>query len=73
MPHELPKAYEPGAIEARWAEYWVREKLFHVETPPATLNGNETRPVCTLLLPPPVSIAHRIIESWYGEELPGSW
>ena len=34
MPHELPKAYEPGAIEARWAEYWIREKLFHVETPP---------------------------------------
>jgi hypothetical protein len=33
MPHELPKAYEPGAIEKRWAEYWVREKLFHVETP----------------------------------------
>ena len=33
MPHELPKAYEPGAIEARWAEYWVRERLFHVETP----------------------------------------
>ncbi len=33
MPHELPKAYEPGAIEARWAEYWVREKLFHVGTP----------------------------------------
>jgi len=26
-----------------------------------------------LLLPPPVSIAHRIIESWYGRELPGSW
>jgi NAD+ diphosphatase len=26
-----------------------------------------------LLLPPPVSIAHRIIESWYGEPLPGSW
>jgi NAD+ diphosphatase len=26
-----------------------------------------------LLLPPPVSIAHRIIESWYGEELPGAW
>jgi valyl-tRNA synthetase len=49
MPHELPKAYEPGAIEARWADYWVREKLFHVETPPA----GETRPVFTLLLPPP--------------------
>jgi NAD+ diphosphatase len=24
-------------------------------------------------LPPPVSIAHRIIESWYGAALPGSW
>jgi NAD+ diphosphatase len=26
-----------------------------------------------LLLPPPVSIAHHIIASWYGAELPGSW
>jgi NAD+ diphosphatase len=26
-----------------------------------------------ILLPPPVSIAHRIIESWYGSELPGNW
>jgi NAD+ diphosphatase len=26
-----------------------------------------------LLLPPPVSIAHRIIESWYGGALPGNW
>ena len=49
MPHELPKAYEPGAIEARWAEYWVQEKLFHVETPPL----GDSRPVFTLLLPPP--------------------
>ncbi len=30
MPHELPKAYDPGAIESRWAEYWVREHLFAV-------------------------------------------
>ena len=27
----------------------------------------------SLLLPPPVSIAHRIIESWYASPLPGSW
>src|SRR5438270_5705592 len=46
---ELPKAYEPAAIEARWAEFWVREKLFSVATPPA----GDTRPVFTLLLPPP--------------------
>jgi len=26
-----------------------------------------------LLLPPPVSIAHRIIEAWYGQDLPGAW
>jgi valyl-tRNA synthetase len=49
MPHELPKAYEPGAIETRWAEYWIKEKLFSVPTPPE----GETRPVFTLLLPPP--------------------
>ncbi len=49
MAHDLPKAYEPGAIESRWAEYWVKQKLFSVPTPPA----GETRPVFTLLLPPP--------------------
>ncbi len=53
MPHELPKAYEPGAIEARWAEYWVREKLFHVETAAPSSSEEDTRPVFTLLLPPP--------------------
>ncbi|HEX4489102.1 MAG TPA: valine--tRNA ligase [Terriglobales bacterium] len=49
MPHDLPKAYEPGAIESRWAEYWIKEKLFSVPTPPP----GDTRPVFTLLLPPP--------------------
>ncbi len=49
MPHELPKSYEPGAIETRWADYWIKEKLFSVPTPPP----GETRPAFTLLLPPP--------------------
>jgi valyl-tRNA synthetase len=53
MPHELPKAYEPGAIETRWAEYWVREKLFHVETPAPSSSEEDSRPVFTILLPPP--------------------
>ncbi len=71
MPHDLPKAYDPGAIETRWAEYWIREKIFHVETPPRQATSEsgscgvdrggqecpphtgETRPVFTLLLPPP--------------------
>ncbi|HXF22468.1 MAG TPA: NAD(+) diphosphatase, partial [Streptosporangiaceae bacterium] len=26
-----------------------------------------------ILLPPPVSIAHQLIQSWYGEDLPGAW
>ena len=29
----LPKAYDPHLIEQRWAEYWVRERLFEVPTP----------------------------------------
>ncbi len=49
MPHDLPKSYEPGAIEARWAEYWVKERLFSVPT----LRKGDTRPVFSLLLPPP--------------------
>ncbi len=49
MPHKLSKSYEPGAIETRWAVYWIKEKLFSVPTPPP----GETRPVFTLLLPPP--------------------
>jgi len=52
MSHDLPKAYDPGAIEARWAEYWIGEKLFSTPTPTP---GSEDarRPVFTLLLPPP--------------------
>src|ERR1700692_3472255 len=49
MPHDLPKAYEPGAIETRWAESWVGEKMVQVETPPA----DRRQPVFTLILPPP--------------------
>src|SRR6202162_3958505 len=49
MPHDLPKSYEPGAIEARWADYWLKEKLFDAPPPPP----GESRPACALLLPPP--------------------
>jgi len=57
MPHELPKSYEPGAIETRWAEYWIEEKLFSTPAPPpapgASTSEKMTRPVFALLLPPP--------------------
>ncbi|HZU23444.1 MAG TPA: valine--tRNA ligase [Terriglobales bacterium] len=47
MPHDLPKQYDPASIEPRWAEYWLRERLFECPTPggaPAVFN---------ILLPPP--------------------
>ena len=51
MSHELPKTYDPSAIEQRWAEYWVAEKIFSVKTPEP---GSEAaKKVFTLLLPPP--------------------
>ena len=45
-PNDLAKAYDPSAIEEKWATYWVEEKLFDV---PATGAGN----TFTMLLPPP--------------------
>jgi NAD+ diphosphatase len=49
--------------EEEIAEAWwfSREELL------AAVTGKD------IMLPPPVSIAHRIIESWYGAPLPGSW
>jgi valyl-tRNA synthetase len=58
MSHELPKAYDPSVIEERWAEYWVRERLFDVPTPtnasPLTAAGTQAPArKFTILLPPP--------------------
>src|SRR5437763_10901533 len=50
MPHELPKQYDPSAIEKKWAEYWLHENLFRVETPPP---GQPLPPLFSILLPPP--------------------
>jgi valyl-tRNA synthetase len=52
MSHELPKIYDPSAIEVRWAEYWVNEKLYSVRTPEPG-SPEAAKPVFTLLLPPP--------------------
>jgi len=52
MPHDLPKAYDPTAIEDRWAEYWVRENLF-VQPTPAKDEDPGGRPQFSILLPPP--------------------
>src|SRR5882672_8099936 len=52
MSHELPKTYDPSAIEVRWAEYWVAEKLVSVKTPEPG-SADAAKPIFTLLLPPP--------------------
>jgi valyl-tRNA synthetase len=49
MPRDLPKAYDPAAIEDRWAAYWVEEDLFSVPHTEATSSA----PIFTMLLPPP--------------------
>jgi valyl-tRNA synthetase len=46
MPREIPKAYEPQEIEARWADAWFEERLFRAEN-----SGNG--PVFSIALPPP--------------------
>ncbi len=55
--NELPKAYDPSTIEDRWAEYWVRERLFDVAPPQSDgAQSDDTQPPVrkfTLLLPPP--------------------
>jgi len=55
MPHDLPKAYDPTAIEDHWAEYWVRENLFAQPTPaPKSESGPESQAEqFSILLPPP--------------------
>ncbi len=50
---ELPKAYDPAAIEERWAKYWVDERLFEVKTPPAGSPTGSSNHAFTVLLPPP--------------------
>ena len=44
---ELSKAYDPSAIEEKWAKYWAEERLFDV---PA---GGGDGKAFTMLLPPP--------------------
>ncbi len=52
MPHDLPKAYDPTAIEDHWAEYWVREKLF-AQPVVTSASARDDRPQFSILLPPP--------------------
>ncbi len=59
MPHDLPKSYDPTAIEDHWAGYWVREKLFEQPTPTAPVqNQGLDGKSFVVLLPPPNVTGH---------------
>jgi valyl-tRNA synthetase len=54
MPHDLPKAYDPAAIEEKWAEFWVKENLFaQPASEPGPKSSTDIRDPFTILLPPP--------------------
>jgi len=46
MAREIAKAYDPQLIEPRWAEFWVKEKLFRA-------NPADPPPVFSIVIPPP--------------------
>ncbi|MGH9747339.1 MAG: valine--tRNA ligase [Candidatus Acidiferrales bacterium] len=48
MPREIPKAYEPQEIEARWAKSWFDENIFRAEN-----SGTAEGPKFSIALPPP--------------------
>src|SRR3954467_12613637 len=46
MARELPKAYEPKQVEARWYPAWEKQGFFHAEVDPS-------RPAYCITIPPP--------------------
>src|SRR5438105_14492256 len=46
---ELAKTYEPGAVEARWYEYWLQHGCFQAD--PARVSAQ--RPAYSIVIPPP--------------------
>jgi len=45
---ELPKAYEPAAVEPRWYDFWIQEGVFR-----ASVAEDDLRPTYTISMPPP--------------------
>ncbi len=54
MPQELSKTYDPTAIEDRWAERWLADRIFEQRSSdPAADAAVSPSAAFTLLLPPP--------------------
>jgi len=46
---EIPKAYEPQAVEEKWYQFWLEQKCFVAD--PARVSA--TRPAYSIVIPPP--------------------
>ena len=38
--NEIPKAYEPGRVEARWYQFWLEKGYFMPEVDPVGFRGS---------------------------------
>src|SRR6516162_5378884 len=43
---EIPKAYEPQAVEEKWYSFWLKENCF-------AANPGSARPAYSIVIPPP--------------------
>src|ERR1700744_1203521 len=43
---EIPKAYEPRAVEAKWYRFWLEAKCF-------SANPQSSKPAYSIVIPPP--------------------
>jgi valyl-tRNA synthetase len=43
---EIPKAYEPQAVEEKWYDFWLKQNCF-------TANAKSSRPAFSIVIPPP--------------------
>ena len=43
---ELPKTYEPKAVEARWYDYWLKQQCFAAD-------AQSAKPTFSIVIPPP--------------------
>src|SRR2546422_7402038 len=43
---EIPKAYEPQAVEEKWYDYWLKENFF-------TATPQSSKPAYSIVIPPP--------------------
>src|SRR5437870_3593968 len=43
---EIPKAYEPQAVEAKWYDFWLKEKCF-------VADPKSSKPAYSIAIPPP--------------------